>query len=400
MRPPRLLISQRPEQTCGRGRGASSTSRHLPIRSVSELWSVISRATLSKSPTLAREIGPVRSAWPPNLRRARHARRGRSPLVPVGVLGALVLVTYAAIASGSGMGIATRTTAASGRAQSHSTAQVMPRALVPFVTPLFAQGRWRPVGRPVHGKFAVYTTQLILPDNPSVRVGVAWMNTSLLRARLYSGSLSPGGFFWKYTAPISPAASRTLVAAFSGGFLMKDTRGGYLSEGHLVAPLRPGAASLVIYANGTATVGAWGVDVHMTHSVVAVRQNLTLLVDHGVPVSGLNPSDVSMWGVSLHNVVNTPRSGLGVTKYGDLVYVSGPMNIVDLAKTLVRAGAVRAMTLDMNPEWPVFASYRPTSVGGRATPVNGTDLLATMYQTPARFFEPAYARDFITMSAP
>jgi hypothetical protein len=75
------------------------------------------------------------------------------------------------------------------------------------------------------------------------------------------------------------------------------------------------------------------------------------------------------------------------------------MNIVDLAKLLVRAGAVRAMTLDMNPLWPVFATYAPATPSAPATPANGKDLLATMVQGPARFFQVAYARDFITMSA-
>ena len=248
------------------------------------------------------------------------------------------------------------------------------------------------------GRSAVYTTSVRLPGSSNVEAGIAWMDTKLLQAKLYSGSLSPGGLFWKYTAPISSSASRKLVAAFSGGFLLKDSKGGYLSEGHLAAPLRVGAASLVIYRNGVATVGQWGRDVSMTSNVVAVRQNLTLLVDNGRPVAGLNPSDTSVWGIALHGVVNTPRSGLGVTANGALVYVSGPMNIVDLAEILVRAGAVRAMTLDMNPFWPVFATFSPSSVNGLASAANGKDLLATMYQPPGRFYEAAYNRDFITMS--
>lgn len=258
---------------------------------------------------------------------------------------------------------------------------------------------WRGVGRPVHGARAVYVTSLQMPDGPPRVAGIAWMNTRLLAARLYSGSLSPGGVSWHYSAPIAPSAARTLVAAFNGGFLLKDSHGGYLSEGRLIAPLRVGAASLVIYRNGDATVGQWGRDVTMTPSVVAVRQNLTLLVDHGRPVAGLRPSDVWTWGMSLHQVVNDWRSGLGVTASGDLVYVAGQLNIVDLAHTLARAGAMRAMVLDMNPLWPVFATYSPATPNGLAAPSNGATLLASMYQTPARFFQPTYSRDFITMSA-
>jgi hypothetical protein len=104
------------------------------------------------------------------------------------------------------------------------------------------------------------------------------MDTRVLSARLYSGSKSPGGGPYRYTAPIAPAQARTLVAAFNGGFQLKDARGGYYTEGRMVAPLRPGAASLVISADGSVTVGAWGRDVTMTRNVVSVRQNLMPLV--------------------------------------------------------------------------------------------------------------------------
>jgi Phosphodiester glycosidase len=308
---------------------------------------------------------------------------------------------------GAGLGLSTgaagaappRRPATRARVRS-ATALAPPSDLAPFVAPARGgEGVFRPVGRRVRGRPALYTTLLRPLQMPTVLAGVAWMDTSLLSARLYSGSLSPGGLIWKYTAPIQPAAARTLVAAFNGGFLLKDSRGGYLSEGHLVAPLVDGGASLVIYANGTATVGQWGRDVGMAPDVVAVRQNLTLLVDGGRAVPGLQRDDVLAWGASLGNIIDTPRSGLGETTDGALVYVEGPMNIVDLARILVRAGAVRAMVLDMNPLWPVFATYRPATPGGLAAPANGHDLTPSMVQSPARFFEDAYARDFITMSA-
>ena len=339
----------------------------------------------------------------------RHARARRSVGPRVAVT--MVIASLAAVALVTALeppgavravGANYRPSQASSGAKRASTLAALPApaTLGAFPTARVAgEGQWQPAGRLVDGVSAAYTTTLRLPDDPSVVAGVAWMDTKLLRATLYSGSLSPGGLNWKFTAPISPAASRTLVAAFSGGFLLKDSNGGYLSEGHLVAPLRVGAASLFIYKNGSATVGQWGRDVTMSPDVVAVRQNLTLLVENGQPVSGLRTSDTSTWGVALNGVANTPRSGLGVTQDGALVYVSGPMNIVDLAKLLVRAGAVRAMTLDMNPLWPVFATYAPATPSAPATPANGKDLLATMVQGPARFFQVAYARDFITMSA-
>ena len=74
------------------------------------------------------------------------------------------------------------------------------------------------------------------------------------------------------------------------------------------------------------------------------------------------------------------------------------MNVVDLAQILVRARAVRAMTLDMNPFWTVFATFSPRGTNGLASPANGRDLLATMLQPPGRFFESWDNRDFVTMS--
>lgn len=281
--------------------------------------------------------------------------------------------------------------------------QLVPLATPTRLTPLVAgpgeQGRWVPAGRPVAGHAAVYETTLRLPASPHVSAGVAWLDPRLLRARLYSGSLSPGGFGWRYSAPITHAAARTLVAAFAGGFLLPASHGGYLSEGRLVAPLRVGAASLVIYADGSWAVGQWGRDLGMTPRVVAVRQNLTLLVDHARPVAGLSANDISVWGMALNGVANTWRSGFGVTAGGGYVYVAGPMNVTELAQVLVRAGAVRAMVLDMNPLWPVFATYHPSRANGFASPANGTDLVSTMLQGPARFFQSTYSRDFVTMSA-
>jgi hypothetical protein len=57
------------------------------------------------------------------------------------------------------------------------------------------------------------------------------------------------------------------------------------------------------------------------------------------------------------------------------------------------------MELDINPDWPVFATYDPPSPGGLAAPANGRKLLASTVQGPWTFFEPWWARDFITMSA-
>ena len=277
-----------------------------------------------------------------------------------------------------------------------------PAAIRPPASPAIpGEGQWSPAGRRVGGLPAVYVTTL-RPDpiHTSYVVGVAWMDTKLLKATLYSGSEIPGGGPYRHSAPVSPTAATTLVAAFNAGFLMSSANGGYYTDGRTVLPLRTGAASFVTYADGAASVGSWGTDVTMTPEVVAVRQNLDLLVDHGRPVPGLNATDTTQWGATLGNAIYVWRSGLGVTADGALVYVGGPgLNITDLADLLARAGAVRAMELDINTDWVNFASYTPRTPTGTATAADGADLLPTMAGTPSRYFELWWARDFITMSA-
>jgi hypothetical protein len=181
---------------------------------------------------------------------------------------------------------------------------------------------------------------------------------------------------------------------------MKDARGGYYSEGKMAYPLVRGAASLVIYADGHVTVGAWGTDAGWTSPsgarAVAVRQNLVPLVAGGRPTAAA-AGNWHAWGntcgqhscaATVPGVENQWRSGVGVTASGALVYALGPgLAPLQLARLLARAGVVRGMELDINPEWPVFATYAPAA-----------KLLRTA-QGPQTFLQPQWARDFITVSA-
>lgn len=233
------------------------------------------------------------------------------------------------------------------------------------------------------------------------------MDTRLLSARLYSGSRSPGGGPYKYTAPIEPAQATSLVAAFNGGFIMNVAHGGYYTEGKVITPLVNGAASFVIYANGNVNIGAWGTDVTMTPNVVAVRQNLVPLAENGKVTPQASSPDWQAWGATCGvntcvgpGIENQWRSGVGITSNGALLYVTGPsLNPLQLAQLLINAGAIRAMQMDINPYWTVLATYDPSTPNGLAAPSNGSKLLPSTVQGPKTFFEPWWARDFITMSA-
>jgi hypothetical protein len=286
---------------------------------------------------------------------------------------------------------------------------VPPRIVSPAVHPIAGEGVWHPLGRTtVNGVPAVYQA-FIRPDaiHTSYVVGVAWMDTRLLRAQLYSGSQIPGpqGLPYTHTAPITAPASESLVAAFNAGFRMPDAQGGYYTDGKMLLPLRVGGASVVIYQNGTMSVGQWGRDFHSLAKVASVRQNLDLIVDNGRAVAGLDLQNNAKWGRVTGNTFNVWRSGLGVTSNGALVYVGGPaLSIADLANVLVRAGAVRGMELDMNTDWVVYATYAGPA-GSAINGAAGTNMLNSanaganaMLERPSVFFKNWWTRDFFTMS--
>jgi hypothetical protein len=269
----------------------------------------------------------------------------------------------------------------------------------PAKHPLPGEGVWHVVGRETANGVPTVYEAFVRPDavHTSYVVGVAWMDPTLLKAQLYSGSYIPGGGPYKYTAPVSASASKTIVAAFNAGFRMQDANGGYYTDGHLVKALRNGAASVVIFKDGTMTVGNWGRDFTMSNQIASVRQNLDLIVDHAKAVPGLAAQNSNKWGVTLGGTFNVWRSGLGVTKDGAIVYVGGPaLSISDLANVLVRAGAVRAMQLDINTGWVQYSVFAGT-IGTSLNASNATGLLGSM-ESPSRYFATWWNRDFFTMS--
>jgi hypothetical protein len=138
----------------------------------------------------------------------------------------------------------------------------------------------------------------------------------------------------------------------------------------------------------------------MTPDVVSVLQNVVLLVDHGQLAPSATYTDNAIWGYTLGGGYVVPRSGIGVTADGALVYVAGPaLTAKSLAESLQRAGAVTAMTLDINPEWVTFNFY--SHPAGQPTNVSGAKLYPQMQRSADRYLPPGWeARDFYEVLLP
>ena len=254
------------------------------------------------------------------------------------------------------------------------------------------EGTWRVLDSS-HGRPAL-AVAYERPDaiHTSYTAMVAWINPLELRAVWHPGSTEPGGGPWPTKDVLAGSDRHRLVAAFNSAFRLKDSHGGVYAGGRTRGKLQPGAASLVIDRQGTIAVGAWGSDVSMTPDVAAVRQNLSLLVSGGQVVPGIQSNSGKKWGATIGNAYYVWRSGIGVTATGAAVYVAGDrLSALTLAELLQRAGAVRAMELDINPDWTSFVEYR--SAKGAAIERNA---LPDMKRSPSRY-DTTSSRDFVAL---
>jgi hypothetical protein len=273
-----------------------------------------------------------------------------------------------------------------------------PIASIVPASPVPGEGAWQPLGQLVQGVPAMYATEIRADTTyTSYLTGVVWMDPNLMKAVLYAGVQLPGGSGWRYQAPVAPADRPDLLAAFNSGFLLQDSHGGYFAEGRTVKPLVDGGATLLIRADGTPTVGVLGRDFQMGPDVAFARQNLSLIVDNGQPVPDIASGNISKWGATLGNKVAVWRSAVGVTANGALVYAGGAaLSAPALASVMARAGAVRAMELDINTAWVDFFTYGPPAPGDPPGSLTSTKLLPSMQAASNRYLT-ANSRDFVAL---
>ncbi|MDX6257320.1 MAG: hypothetical protein QOJ11_3654 [Frankiales bacterium] len=241
-----------------------------------------------------------------------------------------------------------------------------PIKVQPVASPaLPGEGAWQVLAR-VHGQQAMDVAYL-RPDNvhTSYTTAVVWMNQKLLRTVYHPGTDQPGGGPWSLPSDLSGPRRVGLLAAYNSAFRLGDAKGGFYDEGRTVAPLRDGAASMITTTDGRVQVGTWGTDVRMTPAVASVRQNLLLIVDHSQVVSSINDNTGQRWGKTISYKAFVWRTGVGVTKDGSAVFAAGDgLSAATLAELLRRAGAVRAMELDINPAWTTFIKYGQAAGSG------------------------------------
>jgi hypothetical protein len=242
-----------------------------------------------------------------------------------------------------------------------AVARPAPRLLV--ATPARTTTSWRIVAR-VRGQPAAWIAQ---------RSGATLMrfDQSRVHLTLHSGVNDGGASGSRYGDRITPREIHLLIAAFNGGFKLTYHDVGFMSGRHVTVPLKAGLASVVTYTDGTTDIGAWHMGFPLSNKrVFSVLENQRLLVDHGITAASASNCIETCWGETLGAHRRVARSGLGIAADGQLVWAAGEHLLpADLAKTLVRAGAVRAIELDINPYWVAGYLYVHHRSGPSPVPV-------------------------------
>jgi hypothetical protein len=277
--------------------------------------------------------------------------------------------------------------------RTHRRARIVyspPRVVAVFAHPLPGEGVWKGTGPLVAGRPPVLVTTFRTEvDYPRIVAYVAWFDHTRTSVAYYPGRYEPPSAPDRGPMEVPFDQRWRLFATFNSGFIYRDGDNGSSIGGVQYEPLKDGLATMLAYRDGRVDIRAWTGGPVAGRQIAFARQSLPLIVDHG----RLNPNlnDSSQWGYTLGNAVRVWRTGAGIDRHGNLIYAAADyQTVTTLAQILQRAGAVRAMQLDINPEWPTLITY--THHGG-LVPTK----VVPNYQQPATRYLVPDDRDFFAV---
>jgi len=265
-----------------------------------------------------------------------------------------------------------------------------PRIETVFPYPLPGEGAWHGTGALVRGRppvlLTTFRTEL---DYPRIVAYVAWFDHTRTSVAFYPGRYEPPSAPVRGPMEVPYGQRWRLLATFNGGFIYRDGSNGSSIDGRMYEPLKDGLATMLSYRDGRVDIRTWTGGPVAGPRIAFARQSLPLIVDSG----RLNPAlnDSTQWGYTLGNAVRVWRTGAGIDRHGNLIYAAADyQTVVTLARILQRAGAVRAMQLDINPEWPTLITYSHRSG------LDPAKIVPNYQQPPTRYLVPD-DRDFFAV---
>jgi hypothetical protein len=232
----------------------------------------------------------------------------------------------------------------------------------PSIKPVFAdrlpgEGIWKRTGALVDGRAPVLVTTFRSElEYPRIVAYVAWFDHARTALGFYPGRYEPPSAVVRGPMSVPYGERWRLLATFNGGFTYIDGHNGSSINGLSYEPLKDGLGTLIGYRDGRIDIKTWTGGSNAGPTVAFARQSLPLIIQDG----RLNPAlnDSSQWGLTLGNAVRVWRTGVGIDRRGNVIYAAAnDQTVVTLARILQRAGAVRALQFDINPEWPTLITY-------------------------------------------
>jgi hypothetical protein len=277
-------------------------------------------------------------------------------------------------------------------------AAVWPPSIKPvFPHPLPGEGVWKPTGPSYRGGSPVLVTTFRSEvAYPEIVAYVAWFDHTRTEIGYYPGRYEPPSAAVRGPAMVPDDQRSRLLATFNGGFTYTDGANGSADNGRTNEPLKDGNATLIGYRDGRIAIVDWRGGRDTGPDVAWARQSLAPIVWNGKLNPRLNDDPNSpQWGYTLGGLTRVWRSGVGVDRRGNLIYVAADgQTVITLAKILQHAGAVQAMEFDINPEWHTLITYTHGPHGLVPTMVGANPM-----QSPNRYLVPD-DRDFFAVYRP
>ncbi len=236
-----------------------------------------------------------------------------------------------------------------------------PRPINPvFAHRLPGEGIWKPSGPSIDGGPPVLvTTFRPEAEYPELVAYVAWFDHTRTAMGYYPGRYEPPNAALRGPMMVPYSQRWRLLATFNGGFTYEDGENGSNVNGRVNEPLEDGKATLIGYRDGRVDIVKWSGGPNAGPEVAWARQSLAPIVWNGRLNPALNEEPNSPeWGYTLGGVTRVWRTGVGIDRRGNLMFVAAEgQTVITIAKILQHIGAVRAMEFDINPDWHTLITY-------------------------------------------
>ena len=244
-----------------------------------------------------------------------------------------------------------------------------PAPIKPVVaTPLPGEGQWIAldhdafITHSASGSAPAIVTTFIRPSphREDARVYVTLWDARQIALHMEAGTVEPisaTGEHGPGLIPRTPETMKHVVAAFNGGFQAQHGEYGMQANGVEYLPPKPYAATVAELRDGSIGFGAWPGTGGSSDDFVALRQNLTALVQDG----RFNPWGRVWWGGTppgWPDQIHSARSAICLTTEGFVGYFySTSISAEDLAAGMLAARCSFGIHLDMNPGHAGFEFY-------------------------------------------